>query len=350
MSDYFDHAPKRNSEIPAPKGAGFFTRGMVALALLGLVAAVCIALGFWQLDRAQLRRDLQHTIAQGRARSAVQLTPATPSAHLQDWRAAQAQGAWRHDLTVLLENRNQDGRPGYWVATPLMLDGSGHGDNGAYASAPDASGSAVVGSFGDGSPVDGTSSAGPDAAVLVLRGWLPRRFDAALPMVPAPLGVQRIHGQLLSRVPRIYELPSLWGKPTDARELTTGQSASLVHQDGGKRGNVLLETQAPKHGDEDAPAARSGFFTTPVVTNLTRMEAARITGLALLPAVLQQLPDPATPPDGLVRQWAGPSLDADKNVGYAIQWFSFAAIALCAALGVAWRTWRRLALRRKHHG
>jgi len=28
-----------------------------------------------------------------------------------------------------------------------------------------------------------------------------------------------------------------------------------------------------------------------------------------------------------VRQWAGPSLDANKNVGYAIQWFSFAAIA-----------------------
>jgi len=307
MSDYFDHAPKRNPEIPAPKRVGFFTRSMVALALLGLVAAGCIALGFWQLDRAQLRRDLQHTIAQGRARSAVQLTPATPSAHLQDWRAAQAQGAWRHDLTVLLENRNQDGRPGYWVATPLMLDGSGHGDNGAYASSPDAGGPAV--------------------AVLVLRGWLPRRFDVALPTVPAPLGVQRIHGQLLSRVPRMYELPSLWRKP-----------------------RVPLPDARASHGDEEAPATRSGFFTTPVVTNLTLMEAARITGLALLPAVLQQLPDPATPPDGLVRQWAGPSLDADKNVGYAIQWFSFAAIALCAALGVAWRTWRRLVPRQKPHG
>jgi len=239
-------------------------RSLVALGLLGLVAIVCIALGRWQLERAQWRRDLQHTIAQGRASPPLTLAPDTPRQALRDWRMAQAQGAWRTDWTVLLDNRNQDGRPGYWVATPLALAGS-------------------------------------STAVLVLRGWLPRRFDGLPLEVPAPRDGGVIHGQLLSHVPRIYELPSLWGMAHEAQ-----------------------------------PDARA----TPVVTNLPLEDAARRTGLTLLPVVLQQLPDETAAPDGLVRQWEGPSVDADRNVGYAIQWFGFAAIALCAALGVAWRTWR----------
>jgi len=266
-------------------------RSVAAMALLGIVAATCAGLGRWQLERAQLRRDLQHTIAQGRARPALTLAPDTPAAALQDWRTARAHGAWCHDLTVLIENRNQDGRPGYWVATPLVFDSA---DDGACAGSP--------------------------AAVLVLRGWLPRRFDAALPDVPAPLGVQRIHGQLLSRVPRIYELPSLWGKARDSRSDARSDNRIGMHV-------TAANVRAP---------------AVPVVTNLTLEDATRITGLTLLPVVLQQLPDAAgNPEDGLVRAWAGPSLDADKNVGYAIQWFSFAVIALTAALVVAWRTWRR---------
>jgi len=241
-----------------------FARSLAALILLGLVAIVCIALGWWQLERAQLRRDLQHTIAQGRASPPLTLVADTPKSALRDWRMAQAQGVWRTDATVLIDNRNQDARPGYWVATPLVL-------------------------------------AGGSTAVLVLRGWLPRQFDGLPPALPPPQSGQTIHGQLLSHVPRMYELPSLWRKTRDP----------------------LVELSA-----------------TPVVTNLTLDDAARMTGLSLLPAVLQQLPDHTTKQDGLIRQWEGPSLDADKNMGYAIQWFSFAVIALCAALGVAWRTWR----------
>jgi len=193
------------------------------------------------------------------------------------------------DARAVTENRNQDGRPGYWVVTPLLLGGA-----------------------------DGDTCAHGPAAVLVLRGWLPRRFDATLPSVPAPPGVQRIHGQLLSRVPRMYELPSLWGK---AREPLHDANEDAL----GKTKSIRPDARAP---------------TPPVVTNLTLIEAARATKLTLLPVVLQQLPNPAAPHDDLVRQWAGPSVDADKNIGYAIQWFSFAAIALCAALGISWRTWR----------
>jgi len=242
----------------------------LALVLLAAVAAACIALGRWQLDRAQTRREMQHSIAQGRASAPLLLTAATPGAELRDWRRARARGAWRNDLTVLLDNRNQDGRPGYWVATPLVL-----ADTGARAT-----------------------------AVLVLRGWVARNFEAGLPEIPAAQDGVPVHGQLLGHVPRMYELPSLGGK--------THAADALDYQAG-----------------------------MPVVTNLSLEDAAHATGLALLPVVLQQLPESSAAPDSLVRDWAGPSLDADKNVGYAMQWFGFATIALIAALVLAGRMWRQ---------
>ena len=30
---------------------------------------------------------------------------------------------WLPQFSVLLDNRNLDGKPGYWLATPLLLDG-----------------------------------------------------------------------------------------------------------------------------------------------------------------------------------------------------------------------------------
>ncbi|NLC35774.1 MAG: hypothetical protein GX772_04920, partial [Alcaligenaceae bacterium] len=43
----------------------------------------------------------------------------------------------------------------------------------------------------------------------------------------------------------------------------------------------------------------------------------------------------------LRREWPGPSLDSDQNRGYALQWFSFSAIALIAILFVARNMLRR---------
>jgi len=243
-------------------------RPATALALLCLTAVICVALGRWQLERAQTRRDLHQSITQGRAAPALQLVPESPAHALHDWRAVQVRGTWRHDLTVLIENRNQGGKPGYWVATPLQL-GSAH------AAQP---------------------------ALLVLRGWIPRQFDRQLPTIPAPKGLQNIHGQLRSHVPRLFELPTLWGK---AR-------------------NTL-------------PTSPSGPI--PVVTNLAPQDYAQYGALPFLPVILQQWSLPETETDGMIRAWEDPSLDADKNTAYAMQWFSFAAIALGAALWLAWRLW-----------
>ncbi len=252
-------------------------RSIAALVLLGAMMVVFVSLGNWQLDRAAQRVAIKTAIQTGRGTAPLHLSPATPAADLVPWRPATANGVWLHKLTVLLENRNYQGQPGYWVATPLLIDQAAN------------------------------------TAVLVLRGWLPRpmRPDEAMPGIPAPSGEQTVDGELLERVPRLFELWS-W----------SGGSA----------------TQLPgKLPDAARPV--------PQVQNLDLAAYGKATGLTLLPAVLAQAPGVAaasaaggTP---LRQEWPEPSLDADKNRGYALQWFGFAAIAAVAWLVIAWRALRR---------
>ena len=251
-----------------------FNRTLLALVLLGIVAVVCVRLGNWQLDRAAQRIAIKQAIESGRQSAPLHLTASPHPKDLTPWRPASAHGVWRHDLTVLLENRNYQGRPGYWVATPLILDATSN------------------------------------TAVLVLRGWLPRpdSLEQALPPIPAPDGPQTIQGELLSRVPRLFELSSASQLPA-----------------------ALPDPAQP----------------LPRVQNLPLDTYAAATGLKFIPIVLAQT-DYVSPSDDhqppaaqLLHEWPEPSLDADKNKGYALQWFSFAAIAAIAWLIIGWRALRR---------
>src|SRR5690606_4160170 len=100
-------------------------RTLAALLLLGVAVAILASLGAWQLRRADERRALQAAIEAGRAQPPLLLTPATAAAELRAWRPAQASGQWLDQYSVLLQNRNQEGRPGYWLATPLQLEPAG---------------------------------------------------------------------------------------------------------------------------------------------------------------------------------------------------------------------------------
>ena len=55
---------------------------------------------------------------------------------------------------------------------------------------------------------------------------------------------------------------------------------------------------------------------------------ARETKLPLRPWVLVQDDGPASPPDGLLRQWPAPNTGVDKHHGYAFQWFALSALTL----------------------
>lgn len=231
---------------------------LAALLLLAVTVAILASLGRWQLHRADERRVILAAIEAGRAQPPLELTAVVSGDQLRPWRRASAKGQWLTDKSVLLDNRNHDGRPGYWLATPLQIDET--------------------------------------HAVLVLRGWLPRAIPGhtALPLPPTPSGAQTVVGELATHVPRLFELWSLGAS----------ENGQLPHA-------LPMPDGVP-----------------PNVQNLELDAYARATGLTLLPTVLTQTQGDG---DNLVRDWPQPSVDSNKNLGYAMQWFAFAAIA-----GIAW--------------
>jgi len=140
------------------------------------------------------------------------------------------------------------------------------------------------------------------AAVAVLRGWLPRPMPDGPVAVETPAGEVTVRGVLLSQIPRLLDLARFGGRAQD------------------------LPSEWP--GSKGEP---------PRLQNLDLAAYGHAAGLALLPVVLEQT-DAA--PDGLGRDWAGPPANVDTHRGYALQWFSFAAIAAIAFGVVLVRTFR----------
>lgn len=239
------------------------TRSLLALVCLGLLMLLFISLGRWQLSRAQERQSLAQQIEQGRQQAPLHIDSQASLDKGALWQSVAVHGSWRSELTVLLDNRNFKGKPGYWIATPFVLD---EGD--------------LAGS-----------------SLLVLRGWL-ARVPGQTPSVPAaPSGFETISGELMERVPRLFELGS---------------------------------SPLPAHLPDP-----SG--TPPVVQNLALEDLRSRIDLPVLPRVLAQ----TAPASELQTNWPDPNIDFEKNRGYALQWFGFALIALCAWIGVAWKWLRR---------
>ena len=122
-------------------------------------------------------------------------------------------------------------------------------------------------------------------SVLVNRGWVAAgKSREVLPPVPAPGGELRVEGLALARIPHALVLgPSTPGK---------------------------------------------------VRQNLDVKSFAEETGLRLQPIVIEQH-SPAA--DGLLREWPRPDLGIEMHESYALQWYSFAGLALVLFVVLSFR-------------
>lgn len=162
----------------SPRTGSWRGRRLLALVAGLVMAAVTARLGWWQLDRADQKLALQ---ARLQARAA--LPPLAPTELPRDARAAaeaydraaRLEGHWLQRHTVYLENRQMDGRPGFFVVTPLQLPG------------------------GD--------------VVLVQRGWMPRDFQdrSRLQPLPPQPGPVQVTGRLAPPPSRLLALGTAAG-------------------------------------------------------------------------------------------------------------------------------------------
>jgi surfeit locus 1 family protein len=135
--------------------------------------SVTASLGVWQLGRAAQKQALQEQMNQRMAlppwteRDLLQASALKAGLH----RAARLQGQWVSQANLFLENRQMDGRVGFFVVTPLRLLGS-------------------------------------ERVILIQRGWLPRDFTdrSRVPMVQTPEGVVQVEGRLAPAPAKLFEL------------------------------------------------------------------------------------------------------------------------------------------------
>jgi len=230
----------------APRPITLTPAGLVATAAVFLVAAACVRLGFWQLDRLEQRRDANAGLQERLARGPVVLSESPVDTTGLVMRAAEVSGTWDHERSVALAGRGRQGVPGVHVLTPLLT----------------AEGRAVL--------VDRGFVPSPDAATVA---WAAARVT----------GPATVVGRFRAFSPDLAAEGSLRTPPE-------GQDALPV-----------WFARSP-----DGIGAHLPYRVGPLY-----LVAERSTAAAPYPA-------PSPPPE----------LDDGPHLGYALQWFSFAVIAV----------------------
>ena len=230
-------------------------RSLIAVLFAVIVAAVCVRLGLWQLDRHRQRQAINALAVERMREPPVRSVEAfggdTGAAR---YRPVEISGTWDFEHEFVLINRTSRGSPGVNLLTPLRIPGE-------------------------------------EAAVLVNRGWV---------YSPDGMSIDLEH----------------WREPAEATV----------------RGYAL---PIPSYGDGSVAQARS----------VRRLDLAYMAGQTPYPLARIVVVDTATPvsADGVPGRLGGVALDDGPHLSYAMQWFSFAAIAVIGVGIMVWRDRRRLA-------
>jgi surfeit locus 1 family protein len=150
---------------------GRFRFWLITSAVL-LAVAIALALGRWQLSRAAQKEAIQASIDAGAAlpRLTGQALAARADQLLQLHRVVLLRGRWLAQHTVYLDNRQMKNRQGFYVVTPMQLEGSSD-------------------------------------VVLVQRGWVARNFfdRTLLPKIETPAAGVEIEGRIAASPSKLFE-------------------------------------------------------------------------------------------------------------------------------------------------
>jgi surfeit locus 1 family protein len=160
------------------------SHAFVTACVIGMIAA-----GIWQLNRLDERRSSNRQILSAQDLPAASLDEVVPDGvaatpeqvEAAQYRTVVATGTYLADEQVLVQNRTYEGAPGYWVLTPLVLEGGG-------------------------------------PAVTVNRGWVPYDVqpDGPWDAFAPPTGVVTVTG--LVRQPQVRSTGGIVASPEDAAE------------------------------------------------------------------------------------------------------------------------------------
>ncbi len=168
------------------------SRKRAAIVLVAALAGVLATarLGIWQLDRAAQKVALQRALDERGEWPALPqdaLPVSEEAAKGQYHRRILLRGTWVPAATVFLDNRQMNGRPGFFVMTPLRLS----------------------------PPSPANAGETQPRVVLVQRGWIPR--DAGqrtrLPDVPTAAGEVEVQGLLAPPPARLFEFQAAESGP-----------------------------------------------------------------------------------------------------------------------------------------
>jgi surfeit locus 1 family protein len=229
----------------------------IALGIGVVVAAVCIRLGFWQLDRRE-QRAMHNAMVEANAAAAPVPLPrlAMPDESLH-YRRVLVRGRWDYNHEIALTGRTRNGAPGVHIFTPLVPNGI-------------------------------------EQAILVNRGW-------------------------------VYSPDAASVTFEDWREGDTASFVGFVE---------FFPPHDPDAGDPRSTRSPRSWH------RLDTTELSKMLPYRLEPYYVVALPDSdrASPtPPGRPARLELPQLGAGPHLSYAIQWFSFAAIALIGAGVLAFR-------------
>src|SRR5262245_7956112 len=157
---------------PASPGQGSWRRRVVLLAAIASVA-LTLSLARWQLDRAAQKEALEAALEQRAVLPPLSLNGLTKAEQVAPdlpYRRGIVRGTWMPEHTVFLDNRPMDGRPGFYVLTPLKLAGQG-------------------------------------SAIVVQRGWVGRDFRdrTHLPSIKTPEGEIVLQGLIAPPPGKLYQ-------------------------------------------------------------------------------------------------------------------------------------------------